>query len=489
MSRKSNLPAKTAAPLRWMTHDPDWHVSSLLTLPPEVRTEWLNSLTDKEAERLRFQWAFWARPEQLIPLDVLGNIPAKDKVFIDHPTDPVGGVLASVRKSMVLWLAGRGFGKTRALIEGLRFLIQLGYRRIALVGRTAADVRDVLVEGQSGVLNVFPTGERPIYEPSKRRLTFSNAAIITTYTADKPDQLRGPEHDAAVCDELAAWRYTEAFDNLMMGLRLGDYPICLAGTTPRPTRLIKELVADPTVYVIGGRTRDNAANLAPSFLDRMERKYAGTRLGLQELEGKILDDTAGALWTRGRIEALRVRKVPALVRVVVAIDPATTSNDESDETGIVVAGVSADEHVYVLEDLSLRGTPNEWASEAVAAYYKYKADRIIGEANNGGDMIEALIRAFDKDVSYKKVHASRGKQTRAEPVSALYEQGRAHHLGMFAELEDQMCTWLPTDADSPDRMDALVWAVTELVLEKQEPQGGAAKVRAGGLYGKRGRGR
>ncbi len=347
-------------------------------------------------------------------------------------------------------------------------------------------MRDVLVEGQSGVMNIFPPAERPVYEPSKRRLTFPNGAIATTYTADKPDQLRGPEHDAAICDELAAWRYTEAWDNLMMGLRLGVYPICLVGTTPRPTKLIKELVADQSVWKIRGSTYDNAANLAPSFMQRMVRKYEGTRLGRQELKGEILDDTAGALWTRKRIEDLRVTKLPKLVRVVVSIDPSTTSTEESDETGIIVEGVSEDGHVYTLEDLSMRGTPNEWASQAVAAYHKYKADRIIGEANNGGDMIEAVIRAIDKDVSYKKVHASRGKQTRAEPVSALYEQGRAHHLGMFAELEDQMCTWVPGEADSPDRMDALVWAITELVLEKEEPQGGAAKVRAGGLYGKRG---
>lgn len=451
-----------------------------------MRDEWISSLSDKEAEALQFQWSFWARPEQLIPMEVLGNIPAKDKVYIDHPIDPVGGVALStaIKITMVLWLAGRGFGKTRALIEGLRFLIKLGYRRIALVGRTAADVRDVLVEGQSGVMNVFPEDERPVYNPSKRRLTFPNGAVATTYSADKPDQLRGPEHDAAIADELAAWRYAEAFDNLMMGLRLGTYPLCLAGTTPRPTKLIKELVADPSVLTVTGSTFANAANLAPSFLSRMTRKYGGTRLGAQELDGKILDDTTGALWTRARIELHRVRKTPPLARVVVAIDPASTSGEDSDETGIVVAGIGVDGAGYVLEDLTLQGTPTEWANQAVAAYYKYKADRIIGEANNGGDMIEAVIRAVDKDVSYKKVHASRGKQTRAEPVSALYEQGRVHHLGMFAELEDQMCTWLPTDIDSPDRMDALVWAITELMLDDSDA-GGAAVLRSSGIYGGR----
>lgn len=361
-------------------------------------------------------------------------------------------------------MAGRGFGKTRTGAEYTRRQIESGRcGRFALVARTVADVRDVMVEGESGILAVCPPWNKPHYEPSKRRLVWPNGAIATTYSADKPDMLRGPQHDGAWVDELAAWRYPEAWDMLMLGLRLGIDPRCVVTTTPRPTKIIRELVAAVTTVVTGGSTYNNIANLAPAFIEQIIRKYEGTRIGQQELWAKLLEDNPGALWSRDLLEQHRVVKFPELVRVVVALDPAATSGEEADEAGVIVAGRGIDDHMYVLEDLSLRASPLGWGRAAVTAYYKNKADRILAEVNNGGEMVELTIRTVDPDVAYKSIHASRGKQTRAEPIAALYEQGRCHHVGMFAELEDEMCQWVPGE-DSPNRMDALVWAGTELML-------------------------
>lgn len=416
----------------------DLHVSSLITLPEAERAAILATLTPKEAEALLYDWRFWARGNQLEPP---GNW------------------------SVWLLLAGRGFGKTRTGAEYIRDQVERGaVRRIALVARTAADARDVLVEGEAGLLAVCPPWNRPAYYPSKRRLVWPNGAIATTYSGDKPDQLRGPAHDVAWADELASWRYAEAWDNLMFGLRLGPKPRCVATTTPRPIPLIKGLMSDPAVHVTRGSTYDNRANLAPAFFQQIIRKYEGTRQGRQELNAEILDDVPGALWTRALLERGRVRSTPPLRRVVVGVDPQAGTAVGASETGIVVAGVGADGHGYVLDDLSVSASPSGWAEQAITGYHKYAADRLIGEANNGGDMVEATIRAVEATISFKKVYASRGKQTRAEPVAALYEQGRIHHVGMFAELEDQMCSWVPGDANSPDRMDALVWAVTDLML-------------------------
>lgn len=250
---------------------------------------------------------------------------------------------------------------------------------------------------------------------------------------------------------------------LMLGLRLGIDPRCVVTTTPRPTKIIRELVAAVTTVVTGGSTYNNIANLAPAFIEQIIRKYEGTRIGQQELWAKLLEDNPGALWSRDLLEQHRVVKFPELVRVVVALDPAATSGEEADEAGVIVAGRGIDDHMYVLEDLSLRASPLGWGRAAVTAYYKNKADRILAEVNNGGEMVELTIRTVDPDVAYKSIHASRGKQTRAEPIAALYEQGRCHHVGMFAELEDEMCQWVPGE-DSPNRMDALVWAGTELML-------------------------
>jgi phage terminase large subunit-like protein len=398
---------------------------------------------------MRYRWTIKARPSQLPP-------PGDWRVW--------------------LILAGRGYGKTRVLSEWVRAQVSSGRcRRLAIVGRTAADARDVLVEGEAGILGVCPPWDRPKYEPSKRRLTWKNGARATMFAADTPDQLRGPEHDGAICDELATWLYgPEAFANLMLGLRIGADPRCVVATTPRPVKVLKELIKQRTTHLTTGTTYENIANLAPAFVEQIVQRYEGTRIGRQELYAQMLEDNPDALWKRdAMIEAFRVTALPELVRIVVAIDPAVTSGDDSDETGIVVAGRGRDGHLYVLDDLSLRGTPNQWASAAVAAYSKWHADRIIGEANQGGDMIEATIRTVSKNVSYKSVHAMRGKALRAEPIASLYEQGKGHHVGTFADMEDQLCSWAAGDK-SPDRLDALVWAATELMINNQGWVRGAA---------------
>ena len=346
-----------------------------------------------------------------------------------------------------------------------------GARRVALVARTASDVRDVIVEGESGILAISPPDARPVWEPSRRRLTWPNGAIATTYSADEPDQLRGPQHDAAWADELAAWKYPDAWTQLLLGLRLGSDPRVVVTTTPRPTPIIRSLRAAATTHITSGRTIDNAANLAPQFLDAIVRQYEGTRLGRQELDGEILDDSAGALWRWQWIDAARVACAPDLRRVVVAIDPAASSHDDSDETGIVVAGVGHDGRAYVLADASGRYRPEEWARTALALYREHKADCIVAEANNGGEMVAATLRVHDRGANVRTVHATRGKATRAEPVAALYEQARVSHCGALARLEDQLTTWDPaTSRTSPDRLDALVWALTEVMLTDAAPR-------------------
>ena len=405
--------------------------------------DWLDELDADFQRAVLYDWTVWARPAQLAP-------PGDWRVW--------------------LILAGRGFGKTRSGAEWVRQQVETGHaRRIALVGATAADVRDTMIEGESGLLRAFPDEHRPRYEPSKRRVTFHNGAIATTYSADEPDRLRGPNHDLAWADEVAAWRYPESWDQLMFGLRIGDRPRCVATTTPRPTKLIRTLVERADTTVTRGSTYDNAANLSPAFLDEMRQRYEGTRLGRQELEAELLLDADGALWTRDMLDKARTTNVPPLRRIVVAIDPAASANNDSDETGIVVAGIDDHGIGYVLEDRSMKGSPAEWASAAVTAHHVHKADRIVAEANQGGDMISHTLRTIDASVPVKLVHASRGKRTRAEPVAALYEQDRVRHAGTFPELEDQLCTWT-TDGPSPDRLDALVWALTELMVNSRQPE-------------------
>jgi predicted phage terminase large subunit-like protein len=411
----------------------------------------LRSLASALAETLADGgWRAKARPEQLPP-----------------PGDWNGWLL----------MAGRGFGKTRTGAEWIKELVETsGARHIALVGPTAGDVRDVMCEGPSGILAVSSPWCRPEYEPSKRRLTWPNGAIASTFGSEEADRLRGPQHDAAWCDELSAWNSpSDTWDMLMFGLRVGVHPRWLVTTTPRPIKLLKELLARESkdVVVTRGKTIENAANLAGPFLETIRKRYEGTRLGRQELNGELLSDTPGALWQLDWLDRDRVARAPdELKRIVVAIDPAMSTNEGSDETGIVVAGVDRDGHGYILEDLSGRYAPHEWAAKAVTAYQRYKADRIIAEVNNGGLMVEETLRMVSRGVSFKAVHASRGKVTRAEPVSALYEQRKIHHVGRFTQLEDQLCSFT-SDFDraragySPDRLDALVWALSELLVGPQ----------------------
>jgi phage terminase large subunit-like protein len=376
-----------------------------------------------------------------------------------------------------LILAGRGWGKTRTGTEWVHRHAMMGTAsRIALVAPTAADVRDVLIEGPSGFLAIASNSTRPTWESSKRRLTWPNGAEATAFSAEEPERLRGPQHDLAYLDELATWPHPEALDMLNLGLRVGIRPRKLITTTPRPSKMLKAIIADPTTVITRGATIDNEKNLAPGFIAGIMRKYAGTRLGRQEIDGELLSDTPGALWMLDWLDRDRVARAPEqLKRIVVAIDPAVSNNEGSDETGIVVAGVDRAGHGYILEDLSGRYAPHEWAAKAVAAYQRHKADRIIAEKNNGGDMVENTIRMVSQNVSFRAVHASRGKVTRAEPASALYEQRKVHHVGGLTALEDQMCSFT-SDFDrgragfSPDRVDALVWALTELLGEVDAPQ-------------------
>lgn len=369
--------------------------------------------------------------------------------------------------SWIVWiiLAGRGFGKTRTGSETVRQWVKR-YEYVNLIGATADDARDIMVEGESGILAICPKDERPIYKKSDRQLLWPNGAKSLIFTADEPERLRGKQHMKIWGDEFCAWRYPEAWDQASLGLRLGDNPQALLTTTPKPTKALRTLLDDPTTHVTRGSTYANKQNLAASFLSKIVKKYEGTRLGRQELNAEVLEDNPGALWKRSDIDDLRVSAAPEMVKITVNVDPAATSNKDSDETGITVTGLGTDDHGYLLDDVSLRGSPTEWAKAAVDAYHNWGADRIIGEMNNGGEMIETVIRMVDPSVSYKGVHASRGKITRAEPISALYEQGMCHHVGSFPTLEDQMCDYDPkTSKTSPDRMDSLVWGFTELMTE------------------------
>ena len=371
----------------------------------------------------------------------------------------------------LIWLilAGRGWGKSLTGAQWVRAQAEAGVSPIALVGATSADCRDVMLEGPSGILSICPNSNRPLYEPSKRRLTWPSGVTATLFSSEEPERLRGPQHACAWLDELCAWRNLgETWDQLQFGLRIGRRPRQVVTSTPKPSKLLRALVKRAAetgdVVITKGSTFDNAANLAPSFLADIERQFGGTRLGRQELSAEILDDTPGALWTRDLIEKTRVEPVHPgkLKRIVVAIDPAVSVGEGSDETGIVVAGLGHSGEFFILADLSGRYLPNDWATRAVGAYRQFSADRIIAEANQGGAMVESTIRAVAPNVPVRLVHASRGKITRAEPISALFEQGRAHLAGTFNELEDQLCTFEAGSSSSPDRFDAMVWAMTEL---------------------------
>lgn len=363
-----------------------------------------------------------------------------------------------------LYLAGRGAGKTRTAAEWLAYeASSRPNTRWAIVAPTYGDVRDTCAEGESGIIKILEQyGTLREYNRTFGEIFLSNRSRIKLFSGEEPDRLRGPQFHGGWFDELAAFKYPETWDQYQFALRLGKHPQTIVTTTPRPTKLIKDLITREKVRLVRGSTFDNAANLAPSALAELKLRYENTRLGRQELFGEILDDVDGALWTRKTIEEARVTKNPPLARIVVAIDPAVTSNADSDETGIIAAGLTADGHYYVLDDKSLRASPDTWARQAVNLYHELKADKIIAETNNGGDMVIGVLKQVDMSVPVQKVTATRGKQLRAEPISSLYEQGRVHHVGYFEQLETQMCEWTPLSKESPDRLDALVWALTEL---------------------------
>lgn len=420
---------------------------SLSDLSPADLARLKAELTPEEKAALLYRWPAWARPEQIAPDGVWDG-----------------------------WLiiAGRGWGKTKTGAETVRDEVESGRStRLGLIGETSADGKDVMVSGESGILACSPPWNMPVFTASpgsgRPKLKWPCGAIATLYDAREPDQLRGPQHDFIWFDELAKYRYAEAvFDQAMFGLRLGDRPAWIATTTPRPIPLIKRLIRQKGVVVTYGKTIDNLANLSPSYRTNVIDRYQGTRLGRQELNAEILEDMPGALWTRRALDEGRVDRAPGLVKLMVAVDPATTSGETANETGIIVVGAAEDKHGYVLEDWSVRGTPDQWARKVVAAYRKHQADGVVAEANQGGEMVRMVIQSIDSSVPVRLVHASRGKYIRAEPISALYEQGRVHHVGTLPELEDQMIAFTPeraadrSDGISPDRVDALVWGLTEL---------------------------
>jgi len=388
---------------------------------------------------LKHDWAFWGRPDQQLP---------------DHEDWDI-----------LLCLAGRGSGKTRLSAEIVHQWAQNRDWHICLVGETAAEVRDVMVDGPSGLIATAKPWNPVEYQPSKRRLVWPETNTwATTFSGDAPDQLRGPSSNCAWIDELSKFQYVqECWDNLQMVLRGGESPKCIISTTPRAIPLIKMLVkrsqTDSRVIVRRWSTYRNIANLAPGFVDNMLRQYEGTRLGRQELHAEILEDTEGALWNLALIDRLRVNYMPHMSIIAVGVDPPTSTGGEC---GIVVMGLSGEE-IYCLDDMSTSGLPEEWGRQVVTAYHKWQADMVVPEKNQGGDMVLSTIRTIDPTVPMSPVWASRGKRTRAEPISTYTEKGAVHHIGSFAELEDQLVTWVPDDTESPDRLDAYVHAATHLL--------------------------
>jgi len=402
-----------------------------------VQSEFLDNLEEHERAALMRLWCFAARQDQLEP----------------------GGDWRT-------WLiqAGRGWGKTRTGAEWvIERALEVPGCRIALVARSASDARDVMVEGQSGIMACAHDSERPEYEPSKRRLTWPNGSLATTYTAEKPDQMRGPQHHYAWADELAAWHRLDAWDQLKFGMRLGVRPRVVVTTTPRPLHMLRKLAQLESTHVTRGSTMDNQANLSADFIEAIHDRYKGTTLGRQELEGELLSELPGALFLRRDLDACRVDSPPSLRRIVVAVDPATTSNAESDESGLVVAGLCSSGHLYILEDLSMRGTPDAVCRRAIEAYKHHKADRLVFESNQGGETWRTISEQLDRSVPVKLIHASKGKHARAEPIGARLEQQRLHICGIMPALEDQLTNYVPgLTKQSPDRLDAMVWACTEL---------------------------
>ena len=415
----------------------------LAATPPEERAAVISRMAPHDILIMQHLWGFWARGEQLAPEG-------------DWRT--------------WLILAGRGWGKTRTGAEWVRAIARRrGPRRIALIAATMAEARSVMVEGESGLLGISPTRERPVFEPSLGRLSWTSGARGFLLSAAEPDSLRGPQFDAAWADEIGKWpKGEEAWANLMFALRLGGNPRIVATTTPRPVPLIRRLIETEDVAITRGTTHDNRAHLAPGFIAAIEAAYGGTRLGRQEIGGELIEDVEGTLWPRALIEACRVAEPPELVRVVVGVDP--PASEGGDACGIVAAGLGSDGRGYELEDASEDGLrPEGWARRVAETATKWDADRVVAEANQGGAMVESVLRAAKRRLPLRLVHARRGKAVRAEPVAALYEQGEVAHAGAFARLEDELAGMTigggyQGPGRSPDRADALVWALTELML-------------------------
>lgn len=428
----------------------------LRNLPKDQVKKAFQGLNQNQVEELRHSWSFWARDSQLEPEGDWNTW------FIN---------------------AGRGFGKTRTGVEWVREQVKQGKKRIAAVAATNSDIERVMVKGESGFLSVCWKGDRthkgkkmgfPEWSPTKRTLTWENGATVQFFSAEEPERLRGPQFEIAWCDELAAWnKDIDTWDMLQFCMRLGKHPRIVVTTTPKPTKLVRKLMKDPKTYVTGGSTFDNAANLAGTYLEAVKAQYEGTRLGRQELYAEVLEESEGALWNTDMLERAEIKHedVPHLNRIVVSLDPAVTANKESDMTGIVVAGIDVNGVAYVLGDYTDRLTPQGWAAKAIELYHKYQADRIVAEVNQGGDMVKTTLHGEDETVPVKMVRASRGKYARAEPISALYERGLVKHVSNppdganLNELETQMRTWEPLGSiGSPDRLDACVWALTDLSL-------------------------
>jgi len=411
--------------------------------------ELLKQLDADGVEEVAGYWVNWARPEQLPPTG-------------DWTT--------------WLLMGGRGAGKTRAGSEWVRALVggERPVSPVALVGETLAQARAIMVEGESGLLRVGPAATRPKFERSANRLVWPNGAIGELMSGSEPERFRGPQFAAAWCDELGKWPNAEAaWDMLQFALRLGDKPRQLVTTTPRPTRLLKRLLADPRTHVTRMRTAENAANLAPGFLEAVVGRYRGTVLGRQELDGELIEDLPDALWQRAALEAGRLGIVPEMSRIIVGVDPPVTGHAKSDACGIIVAGLAGEAGV-VLADRSLKpARPLAWARRVVAAFEEFEADAVVAEVNQGGELVVEMLRQVAPHLPVRSVHATRGKWVRAEPVAALYARGLVRHASGLAELEDEMCAFGPdglSGGHSPDRVDALVWALTELMLGRAVPR-------------------
>lgn len=426
----------------------------LASLSEPQRAAVLQDLSDDDAEALEYDWHFWARKNQIAP-----------------------------EGEWLTWLAlaGRGFGKTEAGAQWVRSRVNSGARNLAIIAETQKDLEEVMV---ARLLSIHPPAGKPSVRYRPVRVTWPNGAVALGYNGTEPDQLRGPQFDTAWVDELAKYRYArETWDMLQFTMRSGNDPRVFVTTTPRPIPVLREIMADPTTVITRGSTFDNASNLPAKFLAQLRARYEGTRLGRQELDAEILDDVPGALWTRAMFDDHRKRQTPEMQRIVVGVDPSGTSGeDEGDEIGIIVGGKGVDGRAYIIADRTAQLSPAAWGRRSVEAYHEFKADRIIAERNFGGAMVESVIRTAGRNVPVRLVTASRGKVARAEPVAALYEQGRVSHVGAFPQLEDQMVNFTPdgyVGDRSPDRADALVWVITDLML-KSQPEVKAGTVR--GLY-------